>query len=195
MRIYTLTGCSAVGKDKILTTLTRECMGITPVISTTSRPMRPNEIQGREYNFVTKEQAELMIKNNDFIEKREYKVANGDTWIYGVTKDSIQLNSYHNYIVILDFQGLIQLEDYLNNRGYVNNLTSFYIDCSYQNRLLRSLNREGKMDNEQVKEVMRRFEDDNKKVLPAKDYCNITINNDGEFKDAINDILRFMGDE
>lgn len=195
MKIYTLTGCSASGKDKILTTLTRECMGITPVISTTSRPMRPNEIKGREYNFVTKEQAELMIKNNDFIEKREYKVANGDTWIYGVTKDSIQLNSYHNYIVILDFQGLIQLEDYLNNRGYVNNLTSFYIDCSYQNRLLRSLNREGKMDDEQVKEVIRRFEDDNKKVLPAKDYCNITINNDGEFKDAINDILRFMGDE
>lgn len=195
MRIYTLTGCSASGKDKILTTLTKECMGLTPVISTTSRPIRTNEIQGREYNFVNKEKAELMVKNNDFIETRPYKVASGDVWYYGITKDSIQLNSYKNYIVIVDFQGLLQLEKYLKDRGYRNNLTSFYIDCSYQNRLLRSLSREGKMDDEQVKEVIRRFEDDNKKVLPAKDYCNITINNDGEFSNTINNILRFMGDE
>jgi guanylate kinase len=170
-------------------------MGLTPIVSTTSRPMRINEIQGRDYNFVTKEQAEIMLKNNDFIESRQYNVANGDTWIYGITKDSIKFDSPHNYIVILDYQGLLQLEDYLNNRGYINNLTSFYVDCSYQTRLLRSLNREGSMGDEQVKEVVRRFEDDNKKVLPAKQYCDIVVNNDGDFKDTINKILRFIGDE
>jgi guanylate kinase len=51
------------------------------------------------------------------------------------------------------------------------------------------------MGDEQVKEVVRRFEDDNKKVLPAKQYCDIVVNNDGDFKDTINKILRFIGDE
>ena len=194
MRIYTLTGCSASGKDRILNTLNRECMGLTPIISTTSRPMRTNEIQGREYNFVTKEQAKIILKNNDFIESRQYNVANGDTWIYGITKDSIQLNSYHNYIVIIDYQGLLQLEDYLCNRGYTDSLISIYIDCSYQTRLLRSLEREGKMSDEQIEEVIRRFEDDNKKVLPAKDYCNYVINNEGDFSNTINRILDIMED-
>lgn len=194
MRIYTLTGCSASGKDRILNTLNRECMGLTPIISTTSRPMRTNEIQGREYNFVTKEQSKIMLKNNDFIESRQYNVANGDTWIYGITKDSIQLNSYHNYIVIIDYQGLLQLEDYLCNRGYTDSLISIYIDCSYQTRLLRSLEREGKMSDEQIEEVVRRFEDDNKKVLPAKDYCNYVVNNEGAFSNTINRILDIMED-
>lgn len=194
MKVITLTGCSATGKDKILTTLIKECMGLTPIISTTSRPMRPNEIQGREYNFVSNEQVETMINNNDFIESREYPVANGDIWIYGITKDSIQLNSYHNYIAIVDFQGLIQLEDYLNNRGYTDNLTSIYIDCSYQTRLLRSLQREGKMDNEQIDEVVRRFLDDNKKVLPALSYCDYVVNNDGDFSGTINKILNILED-
>jgi guanylate kinase len=195
MKVYTLTGCSAVGKDKILNELIKMNIGLIPIISTTSRPMRPHEIQGVEYNFVTKEQANIMKKNNDFIESRKYKVANGDIWIYGITKDSIDLNSNNNYIVIVDYNGLLELEDYLCNRGYTDSLTSIFIDCSFQTRLLRSLQREGKMDDEQVKEVIRRFEDDNKKVLLAKDYCDYVVNNDGIFANTINRVLDIIESE
>lgn len=195
MRIITLTGASSNGKDTILNKLVSMNIGLTSIISTTSRPMRVNEQQGREYHFVSKEKAEVMLKNNKFIESREYHVANGETWIYGVSKDSIDLNSNITYIVIIDFQGLIQLEDFLCNRGYVDNLTSIYIDCSFQNRLLRSLQREGKMSNEQVDEVIRRFTDDNKKVLPALSYCDYVVNNDGDFDVTMNRILDIVESE
>jgi len=194
MKIYTITGCSASGKDKILNTLIKNCMGLTPIISTTSRPMRTNEIQGREYNFISNEVVENMLINNDFIESRSYKVANGDTWIYGITKDSIKITSYHNYIVIVDFQGLQELKKYLCDREYESSLTSIYIDCSYQTRLLRSLQREGKMTDEQVAEVIRRFTDDNENVAPAKEYCDYVVNNEGDFSNTINRILDILED-
>lgn len=188
MRIYTLTGCSSNGKDKILNKLIDMNIGLTTVVSTTSRPMRVGEKQDREYHFVSDEQAQGMLKNNKFVEHRIYNVVDG-TWIYGISKDSIDLNSDKTYIVIIDFQGLLQLESYLNANELYNNLVSIYIDCNYQNRLLRSLQREGNMNNNQVSEVVRRFSDDNEKVLPAINYCNYVINNDGNFENTINRIL------
>lgn len=195
MKIITLTGCSSVGKDAILNGLINKNVGLVPIISTTSRPIRVNEKQDREYHFVSKEKAEEMLKNNKFIEHRHYEVVGGDIWHYGINKESINLNSSITYIVIIDFKGLLQLEDYLCNRGYTDNLTSMYIDCSYQNRLLRSLQREGKMNNEQVDEVIRRFLDDNKKVLPALSYCDYVVNNDGSFNDSIDKIIKIIKSE
>jgi len=194
MKIITLTGCSATGKDKILNTLIDMNIGLAPVISTTSRPMRKNELQGREYNFVSDKKAKEMLINNDFIESRTYQIANGDIWLYGITRDSISLTSYNNYIVIVDHNGLLELKDYLYKRGYSDSLTSIYIDCSYQTRLLRSLQREGKMSDEQIDEVVRRFKADNREVLPAKDYCNYMVNNEGDFCNTINRILDIMED-
>ena len=188
MRIYTLTGCSSNGKDKILNKLIDMNIGLNTVVSTTSRPMRIGEKQDREYHFVSDEQSQDMLKNNKFVEHRIYNVVGG-TWIYGISKDSIDLYSDKTYIAIIDFQGLLQLESYLNANELYNNLVSIYIDCNYQNRLLRSLQREGNMNNNQVSEVVRRFSDDNEKVLPAINYCNYVINNDGNFENTINRIL------
>ena len=36
--------------------------------------------------------------------------------------------------------------------------------------------------------------DDNKKVLPAKDFCNYVVNNEGEFSNTINRILDILED-
>lgn len=193
-KIYCIVGCSASGKDRILNTLLKECVGLTSIVSTTSRPKRVNEVEGREYCFVTKEKAEEMLKNKEFLECRKYNVASGDTWYYGMTKKSIDVNSSNNYIVILDFHGLLELEDYLTQNNCMDSLTSIYIDCSYQTRLIRSLEREGEIDDIKVKEIIRRFGDDNNRVLPAKNYCNFVINNDGSFTNTINRILDIMED-
>lgn len=190
-KIYALVGCSAIGKDAILNKLVQVKKDLKTIVSTTSRNMRAGEQQGREYNFVSSEQANEKLINNEFIESRSYKVANGDTWIYGITKDSIDLDSNNNYIVIVDFNGLCELNNYLSNEGYKNTI-SIYIDGSYQTRLLRSLQREGKMKDVQIEEVLRRFKDDNEKVLIAKDYCDYAINNEGDFFNTINRILDIM---
>jgi guanylate kinase len=178
-KIITLTGASSSGKDAIFQRILNKT-NIYPIISTTNRPIRQGEEQGVQYNFVNNNEIIYMLDNNEFIESREYKVANGEIWHYGITKNAIDLNSEHIYIVIVDLQGLKQLERYIEELGLEKDkiIFSIYIKTSAQERLKRSLNREGKMTDEQCNEVARRYLDDNINVLPAEQYCKETFENE-----------------
>ena len=149
---------------------------VKPVISYTTRPIRDCEQDGREYHFITEEEFERMKDNAEFIETRVYKTVSGN-WYYGLPKSGIDLEDDNNYITILDFDGLLELETWLRSIGQVDKLTSIYIDVTEQNRLIRSLNREQNMTKKQVEEVIRRYYDDNLKVLPSKAYCDLTFPN------------------
>lgn len=177
MKLITLTGGSATGKDFILKNVLRMIPSLIPVVSHTTRPMRNGETEGKEYYFIDIATATDMLNNNEFIETRQYNVAVGETWLYGIHKCEIDLESDDTYIAIVDLQGLKKIERYLEENNCRNSLTSIYIDVDYQIRLQRSLQREGKMTNEQVLEVVRRFQDDIQFVDPAKDYCDMTLKN------------------
>jgi len=171
-RILTITGASSSGKDAIFSRLLNKT-NIYPIISTTNRPMRQGEEQGVQYNFVNNNEIEYMLDNNEFIESREYKVASGQTWYYGITKNAIDLNSRKIYVVIVDLQGLKQLEKYIEEQGLKKDKTIFsiYIKTSAQERLKRSLNREGNLTDGQCNEIARRYLDDNINVISAESYC------------------------
>ena len=110
MKIITITSPSSAGKDSILNAVLRVNPNIKPIISTTSRPMRENEIQDKDYYFKSYDEVEHMLDNNEFIEHRSYKVANGDTWIYGIHKSEIDLSLDETRIVIVDYTGLKALQ-------------------------------------------------------------------------------------
>ena len=103
-KIVVICGFSASGKDSI-TKYISDNYKYEMVISTTSRPMRPNESENNPYHFISKKQFEDMITQNEFIECRKYNtLVNSipDLWFYGVHKDSIDL-SKHNYIVVFRY--------------------------------------------------------------------------------------------
>lgn len=178
MKIITLTGCTSVGKDSIFESMLSRS-DVFPIISTTSRPMRIGEVNGREYNFVSRIEAEKMLKDGKFIESRTYNVANGDKWTYGITEDSIDFNSNNIYIVIVDLKGLKELERYIIKRQDNKDcIHSVYIHASAQERLRRALNREGEMTDIMVNELCRRNLDDYKEVVPAKEYCDTVLVNE-----------------
>lgn len=174
MKIISLTGASSSGKDSILQAVLRVNSNLSPIISTTSRPMREGEINGVQYDFVTPTGFELMDKNNMFIEHRDYKVQNGDIWRYGITKNSVKRNN-KDKIVIVDFTGLKQLEKYCKEHNV--ELISFYIDTSMWNCSIRALKRESNLNDKDTMELHRRLLDDYYNVLPAKDYCNYIVKN------------------
>ncbi|MGL5765300.1 MAG: hypothetical protein ACRCX8_06635 [Sarcina sp.] len=176
-KIITLTGCMGSGKDTLLRGVIR-LTDVNGIVSTTSRPMRQGEQQGREYNFIHKDKAIEMFNNGDFIEHRKYKVANGDTWIYGIEKKSLNIEDDKIYIVIVDLKGLYELERYLDNIGQGDTLTSIYVDCNAHMRINRALDREGILSDKQVEEICRRNMDDMIKVLPAKNYCDYSLKNE-----------------
>lgn len=184
-QIITLTGCMGSGKDTVLNEVIKR-KKIINIVSTTSRPMRRGEINGKEYNFVTTKKALNMLTKGEFLEHRSYKVANGETWIYGIEKNNIDFNDNEIYIVIVDFKGLQQMKNYLKLLDQ-DKITSFYIHTSERERLKRALSREGKMSEEQKKEVYRRNEDDKIMVEPAKEYCDCVLVN--EKKEDLNDCV------
>ena len=176
-KIIALVGCSASGKDFILKHAIKYIGNLIPIISHTSRPMRQGEIDGREYYFVDVETITDMHNNGEFIESRNYYVGDGITWSYGIHKGSVDIDSNYDYIVIVDFQGLKKIEKYFEKLGMKDCIHSIFIDTDSQIRLQRSLSREGRMTEDQVSEVIRRYEDDKMFIEPAREYCNISLKN------------------
>ena len=192
MNLLVLVGCSASGKDTVMNRLIKE-FDVKPVISYTTRPIRDCEQDGREYHFITNEEFGRMKDSGEFVETRVYKTVSGN-WYYGLPKNGINLEDDNNYITILDFDGLLELEKWLRSIGQVDKLTSIYIDVTEQNRLTRSLNREQNMTKRQVEEVIRRYHDDNANVLPAKSYCDLVFPNNTyeDFDDLITYIDEYV---
>lgn len=187
MKIITITSPSSAGKDSILNAVLRVNPNIKPIISTTSRPMRKNEIQDKDYHFKSYDEVKHILDNNEFIEHRNYKVANGDTWIYGIHKSEIDLSLDETRIVIVDYTGLKALQEYC----YENNIEikSYYIECNAKERLFRSLKRESNTDNNKVIEACRRLIDDEINVTIAKDICTVLKNeNNQDFVNAVIEI-------
>jgi guanylate kinase len=133
-----LVGESCAGKDSIASIL-KERLGLNFIVSTTSRPIRPNESEGNPYHFVTYNQFKDMIANDEFIEYRTYytKLSDGsdDIWFYGIHKNDIDLNN-HIYVGVVDLQGLKDLKKYYND-----NIISFYIDVDEETRKQRCIKR------------------------------------------------------
>lgn len=171
-----LVGCSSSGKDTLVKKLINE-LGYESAISHTSRPMRKGETQGVEYNFITYKQIVEMEEKGKLIESRHYNTIDGE-WIYGLSTTAIDFEK--NMVVIVDFEGLKQMNKWLYKNNKIHLVTSFYIHCDAQERLKRSITREGNMSDSQVMEVCRRLLDDEEKVVPACAYCDYIFDNTDE---------------
>ena len=73
-----LVGKAASGKDHLRKRF--ESRGFKYSVSYTTRPPREGEIDGKDYFFITDEQANKMVESNMFY---EYAYFNG--WLYGKT--------------------------------------------------------------------------------------------------------------
>lgn len=183
-KIIVICGFSASGKDYI-TKYISDNWNYKIIISTTSRPMRPNESEGNPYYFVTRSEFEYMINKNEFIECRKYDTLVNNIphiWYYGVHKNSVNLSS--NNIVVLDILGLIEFKKHFND-----NIISFFIDVDEPTRRNRCINRNDFNETE----WNRRYADDIKQFsreLIKKEVDYIVENYN--FNDCINKIKEIL---
>ena len=63
-----LSGVAGAGKDTIKKELIKRMDNVESLPSYTSRPMREGDVEGGTYHFVSKEEFEKMIENNEFYE-------------------------------------------------------------------------------------------------------------------------------
>lgn len=185
-KIIVLCGKSSAGKDKIAKYLS-ENHSYKFIVSTTSRPIRPNESQGNPYKFITRQEFEDKIKARDFIECRQYNtLVNNipDTWYYGVEESEVDIKN-NNYVVVLDIQGLQDFKRYFGDH-----VISFYIDVDNDIRKDRAMQRGGFDETE----WNRRLIDDAKVFSLLEVYNKVDfISPNYNFDECIKDILDIIG--
>ncbi len=173
--IIVLCGKGASGKDTTLNNLVGKYSNLQTCVSHTTRPMRKNEVNGREYYFIDDAEFEGMYSNGSFVETRSYQVADGNTWFYGMSEAEIsdKLSEGH-LIMILDINGLQELKEYYQDTDI--KIASFFIDVDVNIRVQRYLDRD-RMTYEVLQEAMRRINDDEIQFKDAKEIVDYTITN------------------
>lgn len=102
-RLYVLSGPSGVGKDTILASLENIDNGFAICVTATTRAMRPGEVEGSPYTFLTRSEFESRIATKDFL---EYAEVNGGN-LYGTPKSWVDqtLATGTDAILKIDVQG------------------------------------------------------------------------------------------
>ncbi len=100
--LIVISGPSGAGKDSVIQRMKERGLPFHFVVTATTRPRRPNEVDGRDYWFISKEEFARRIDNDEFF---EYAIVYGD--YKGNSKQQVReaLASGKDVIMRLDVQG------------------------------------------------------------------------------------------
>ena len=107
-----LSGVAGAGKDTIKKELIKRMSNVESLPSYTSRPKREGDIPGETYHFVSKEEFEEMIKNNEFY---EYDIHHNN--YYGTSRKLLNDKIANGKIIVkdIDVNGTDHLLQLLGN--------------------------------------------------------------------------------
>ena len=169
-----LVGASASGKSTIEKELVKN--GYTNIISYTSRPIRDNEIDHKDYHFLTKEEFLDLESDGFFAEKTIY-----NSWYYGISKIDLLPNS----MAVVEPYGMRTLKKICRGRNIP--LIIFFIDVPEKIRLKRMIDRD---DN--LIEMFRRILSDQGVFQGIKDEVDYVINNDRSIDETVREIIEYL---
>ena len=114
-KLLILISKSGNGKDCSLNYLVDK-YGFKPLISHTTRPIRPLETNHVTYEFISDDEFKQMISDNKLIEYRTYNTLVDNipaVWFYGLSKQTVDgLDPNTNYVTIFDVQGAKEFIEY-----------------------------------------------------------------------------------
>ena len=125
--ILIITGPSGVGKNTIIDALSKK-LDFNFSVSHTTRPKRVSEVNGKDYYFISNEEFQNMITNNELVEFEEY-----GGFAYGTSRK--ELNQDGLVILDLEVNGATKL---LNNN---NDFIGLFIDIDDKELINRLKNR------------------------------------------------------
>ena len=163
--MFILSSPSGAGKTTLVKKISKNKNFLISISHTTRLP-RPNEVNGKDYHFITKNNFKKLIKKEKFLEHA--KVFNN---YYGSSKEIIieKLEKGKNVIFDIDWQGTRQIR----NKKLKYKLLTIYILPPSKKELLRRLNKREKKNLKTVKKRMKEFKKD---LSRWKEYDFVVIN-------------------
>lgn len=153
-----LSGVSGAGKDTIKKELIKRMENVESLPSYTSRPQRPGDINGQTYCFVTKEEFEKMLENDEFY---EYDVHHNN--YYGTSKKFLNDKIASGKIIVkdIDVNGTEHLKEILKNDTKV---VTVFLKVPKEELKRRLENRIDKPGPDEVKLRLNRFDYEESKI-------------------------------
>jgi guanylate kinase len=100
--LFIVSAPSGTGKTTLVERLVRDMPGIVMSRSYTSRPPRPGEADGVDYNFIPRERFEAMIAGGDLLEHAEVF---GNLYGTGASETRRALAGGDDLVLVIDVQG------------------------------------------------------------------------------------------
>ncbi len=176
-----LSSPSGAGKTTITKKIQQKYQSFKISVSHTTRKPRPNEIDGVDYNFVSKDEFQKLID-----EKKFYEYAKIFENYYGTLKKTVDESIKKNDLIFdIDWQGTKQLSKFKNLK-----LIKIFLLPPDKNELKSRLI---KRNQDSPEEVERRFKAFDNDTLHWLDYDYIIINENLEncYKQIENIILNY----
>src|SRR6204780_1214807 len=106
--MFVLSSTSGAGKTTLSRLLIDRMPGLKMSVSATTRPMRPGEVDGRDYHFFDKAEFHQMSKRNEFVAS-----ATGFDNRYGTPRGPVEaaLSAGQDVLFDIDWQGTQQLRE------------------------------------------------------------------------------------
>lgn len=162
--IYYLMGKSASGKDTLYRKIRERKPELRTIIGYTTRPVRSNEVNGREYFFVNEDTRKEMMSAGIIIENRTYHTMQG-IWNYFTADDGQIVDGSDDYLLIGTLESYEKVRDYYGEERVV----PLYIEVDDGVRLKRALEREMQLEKPDYEEMCRRF------LADAEDFKEANI--------------------
>jgi guanylate kinase len=162
-----LSSPSGAGKSTLSRRLLQSDPNIAMSVSATTRPKRPNEIEGKDYYFVTPERFEAMVRDNAFL---EHATVFGNR--YGTPKMAVEalLAEGRDVLFDIDWQGAQQLSQKARD-----DLVRVFILPPSRAELERRLRARAE-DSPEV--VARRMAEANNEISRWSEYDYVIVNDD-----------------
>ncbi len=178
--IFIISGPSGVGEDTIIDELKKK-LNIDKVVTTTTRDIREGEVDGISYYFISNQEFDEKLDNNQFFEHAvQYNQKK-----YGVTHQEIKRvqNSQDIGIWKIEYQGVEKAKELLKD-----DVIAIFISAPLES-LERRIRERGGMTEEQISSRM----EYSKKWLDHKDLYDYEVPNlDGQLDKAVNQVLEII---
>ena len=177
--LYVLSSPSGAGKSTIARMLMTCDDGVAMSVSATTRPMRPGEVQDRDYHFVDDSEFDRMIAEGEFL---EWAHVFGHR--YGTLKREVikVIEGGRDVLLDIDWQGTQQLKQ------VDPDIVRVFILPPSMEELERRLRARG-TDDEEV--IARRMARASAEISHWAEYDYVLINNDAEkCRELVHNILK-----
>jgi len=180
--MFVLSSPSGAGKTTLTKKLAENNTNFTISISHTTREPRPNEINGKDYYFINKEEFNSLIKGNNFFEYAKIF----DNY-YGTLKDPVLklLSLGKDVLFDIDWQGTQQLQKIKNL-----SIVAFFVLPPNIQVLKNRLALRHKGQEKLIEQRMKKF---NEEVSHWNEYDYVVVNDDLEL--CYNQILNIIMSE